>query len=98
MAEEPAPKEICAKEEQKRKGNEEYRKQLGKRMAYDGGLEKLTLKQGKDAIDEMLENTIPFMKETGGGWSVCLDHRVVEGTKLADFQYYIDRVREMVKL
>ncbi len=55
------------------------------------------MKQGRGAIDEMLERTIPFMKETGGGWTVCLDHRVVEGTKLADFQYYVDRVREMIK-
>ncbi len=74
-----------------------YRKLLGKGMAYDGGLEKQTLKRGRDAIDEMLENTIPFMKETGGGWSVCLDHRVVSGTKLSDFRYYVDRVRELAK-
>ncbi len=66
-------------------------------MAFDGGLEKLNVRKGRDAIDEMLESTIPFMKETGGGWSVCLDHRVLESTELADFQYYVDRVREMVK-
>ena len=36
------------------------------------------------------------MKETGGGWCVALDHRVVHDTPLADFQYYVDRVREMI--
>ena len=72
-----------------------YRRQFGKEMAYDGGLDKRVLTRGREAIDEMLENTIPFMKETGGGWIVCLDHRVVQGTRLADFQYYLDRVREM---
>jgi hypothetical protein len=45
----------------------------------------------------MLEKAIPFMKETGGGWIVCLDHRVVNGTPLADFQYYVERVRELSK-
>lgn len=74
-----------------------YRKELGRNMAYDGGLEKQTLKHGRDAIDRMLDETIPFMKETGGGWSVCLDHRVVEGTRLDDFKYYVSRVREMIK-
>ena len=75
----------------------EYRKHFGKTMAYDGGLDKRTLLEGRDAIDAMLERTIPFMKDTGGGWTVCLDHRVIEGTKLADFQYYVDRVREMIR-
>lgn len=73
-----------------------YRKMLGHRMAFDGGLEKNTLLNGRDAIDEMLESKIPFMKSTGGGWSVCLDHRVLEGTKLADFEYYVSSVRKMV--
>ncbi|MFH1615590.1 MAG: uroporphyrinogen decarboxylase family protein [Planctomycetota bacterium] len=75
----------------------EYRGQFGNKMAYDGGLNKLTLKQGRDAIDKMLENTIPFMKETGGGWSVCLDHRVVEGTRLDDFKYYVACARKMIR-
>lgn len=75
----------------------EYRRWFGKTMAYDGGLEKQTLTKGRDAIDAMLEGVIPFMKETGGGWIISLDHRVVPGTPLADFQYYIRRVRELAK-
>jgi hypothetical protein len=75
----------------------EYRKIFGKRMAYDGGLEKQTLRKTRKDIDEMLEKTIPFMKATGGGWSVCLDHRVLEGTPLENFQYFVSRTREMVK-
>lgn len=72
-----------------------YRRQFGQRMAYDGGLDKRILTQGRDAIDVMLERTIPFMKGSGGGWVVCLDHRVIQGTPLADFQYYLDRVRDL---
>jgi len=75
----------------------EYRKQFGRKMAYDGGLDKLTLTKGRDAIDAMLDAYIPFMKEHGGGWIVCVDHRVVKGTPLADFQYYVDRVRRMIR-
>jgi len=74
-----------------------YRRKFGRTMAYDGGLDKRILTIGRDAIDDMLENTIPFMKETGGGWIVCIDHRVIKGTSLADFQYYVNRVHEMVK-
>jgi len=74
-----------------------YRKRFGKTMAYDGGLDKRVLTQGREAIDQMLELTIPFMKETEGGWIVALDHRVIKGTPLADFQYYVAQVRRMAK-
>lgn len=72
-----------------------YRKRFGRAMGYDGGLDKRILLQGRPAIDAMLERTIPFMKETGGGWTISLDHRVLAGTPLAEFQYYVDRVRAM---
>ena len=74
----------------------QYRRRMGAEMAYDGGLDKRVLALGRAAIDQMLEATIPFMKETGGGWIVCVDHRIVPGTPLGDFQYYVDRVREMI--
>ena len=74
-----------------------YRRQFGKQVAFGGGLDKRVLTQGREAIDRMLEGTIPFMKETGGGWCIGLDHRALSGTPLADFQYYVDRVRQMNK-
>ena len=40
-----------------------YRQRFGNRMAYDGGLDKRVLTQGRDAIDAMLGSTIPYMKE-----------------------------------
>ncbi len=72
-----------------------YRRRFGHTIAYDGGLDKLVLPQGQDAINDMLNRIIPFVKETGGGWIVCLDHRVVKGTSLKNFEYYINRVRQM---
>ena len=74
-----------------------YRRRLEQTMAYDGGLDKRVLTKGREVIDAMLASTIPFIKDTGGGWIVCLDHRVIKGTPLADFQYYVNQVREMVK-
>ena len=40
---------------------------------------------------------IPFMKETGGGWVISPDHRVIKETSLSDFQYFIDRAKELAK-
>jgi len=45
----------------------------------------------------MLENTLPFMKQNGGGWIVCLDHLVINGPPLADFQYYLEEVKKRIK-
>jgi len=72
------------------------RRRFGRAMAYDGGLDKRVLTEGREAIDAMLDRTIPFIKGTGGGWCVSLDHRVIRGTPLADFQHYVDRAREMI--
>jgi uroporphyrinogen-III decarboxylase len=74
-----------------------YREQYGRRMAFDGGLDKRVLLQGADAIEQMLEQTIPPMKASGGGWIACLDHRVLEGSKLDDFRFFADRLHQMVK-
>ncbi len=73
-----------------------FRRRFGRRMAFDGGLDKRVLRDGRVAIDAMLERTIPPMKASGGGWIVCLDHRVLDGTRLDDFRYFVDRTREMI--
>lgn len=75
----------------------EYRRKYGRRLAFSGGLDKRVLTQGRREIDAMIEGTVPPMMETGGGWVVSLDHRVVPGTPLADFEYFVDRVREMTR-
>lgn len=73
-----------------------YRKQFQKTMAFDGGLNKLVLPKGKEAIERMLQSIVPYMKDSGGGWIACLDHRIVRETSLSDFTYYIDRLKELV--
>ena len=34
-------------------------------------------------------------RTAGGGRIVNLDHRAIPGTKLADLEYYLDRVRRL---
>ena len=72
-----------------------YRQEFGTSMAYFGGLDKRVLAKGRDSIGAMLEGAVPPMMKSGGGWVVSLDHRVVPGTKLAHFIYYLDRVAEL---
>ncbi len=70
------------------------RREHGTRMAYAGGVDKLVLPLGKEAIDRELDQKIPFMLEAGG-YLPTLDHRVVLETSLAEFAYYVKRVREL---
>jgi uroporphyrinogen-III decarboxylase len=64
-------------------------------MAFMGGLDKLILPEGKQAIDHELESKIPAMLELGG-YLPSLDHRVVVETSLLQFGYYVKRVRELM--
>jgi uroporphyrinogen decarboxylase len=79
-----------------RAGNDivELREEHGTRMAYTGGIDKLLLPHGTQAIDEELERKIPVMMQRGG-YLPSLDHRVVVETSLSDFAYYVKRVREL---
>jgi uroporphyrinogen decarboxylase len=74
-----------------------YRKRFGEKLSYDGGLDKQVLLEGRDAVDAMLERVFPAMKASGGGWVAALDHRVVRGTTLADFEHYVRRCRELAR-
>ncbi|MCK4590601.1 MAG: hypothetical protein KAT86_02525, partial [Candidatus Latescibacteria bacterium] len=69
--------------------------QYGRQMAFTGGLDKLVLPQGKQAIDRELESKIPAMLELGG-YLPSLDHRVVVETSLLQFGYYVKRVWELM--
>ena len=60
-----------------------------------GGIDKLILPDGKQAIDRELESKIPAMLELGG-YIPSLDHRVVVETSLLQFGYYVKRVRELM--
>jgi uroporphyrinogen decarboxylase len=59
-----------------------------------GGLDKRELAKGRAAIDRELEAKLPAMFKRGG-YLPTMDHHVPPEVSYADFQYYLERVREL---
>ena len=72
---------------------EAIRKKFGKELLIQGGLDKLVLEKGRDAIDAEIQRHIPLMKE--GGFVMMPDHIITPGVPLDDYKYYIDRIRSL---
>lgn len=73
----------------------QVRKQYGRRVNMLGGIDKHVLRQDKAAIRRELEYKLqPLMRE--GGMVFGLDHRIPNGTPLANYRYYVDTAREML--
>ncbi len=68
-------------------------KKYGRELRIVGGYDKLALEQGRDAIDAELRKHIPAMRH--GGYIVMPDHLITPGVPLADYRYYLERVREL---
>jgi len=76
----------------------EIRKKYGKRLAIRGGINKFALARGKEEIRNELEYKMqPFMIEQGGT-VFGLDHRIVNGTTVENYRYYVNLGREMLNL
>jgi uroporphyrinogen-III decarboxylase len=62
-----------------------------------GGLDKFALTKGPAAIKTELEYKMqPLMQQ--GGLVFGLDHRIVNGTPLENYRYYVDAGRAMLNL
>ena len=73
------------------------RKKYGQRLAMKGGIDKFAVKAGKEAIRAELEYKMqPLMRE--GGLVFGLDHRIVNGTPLETYRFYVDAGRKMLGL
>lgn len=72
----------------------EIRKRQPK-LALIGGIDKLTLSRTRADIDKELEK-IPPLLETGG-YIPALDHRVQPDVPMANYQYYVERKREILE-
>lgn len=59
-----------------------------------GGIDKMAIARGKEAIDSHLESIIPFMRERGG-YIPTFDHGVPNEVSLNDYLYYRKRVVEL---
>ncbi len=71
----------------------ELRRRYGRELRIIGGYNKLALEKGRAAIDAELERRLPLMKE--GGFLLAPDHLITPGVPLADYLYYLDRVRQL---
>lgn len=74
----------------------EVRKKYGKRLAFYGGIDKHVLRQSQNAIVEELEYKIPSMVATGGS-VIALDHRIPNGTPLANYRFYIKTAWDIIE-
>ncbi len=73
----------------------QLRKTYGRRLAMSGGIDKHVLRQNRAAIQRELEYKLqPLMRE--GGIVFGLDHRIPNGTPLANYRFYVDTAREML--
>lgn len=73
----------------------DIRAEFGQQLAFYGGLDKHVLRQGIEQIDAELERKIPPMLASGG-CVLGLDHRVPNGTPLANYKHYVNKVWELI--
>ena len=72
---------------------EAMRQKFGKELLIVGGFDKLVLEKSREAIDAEIEAHMELMKE--GGFMMMPDHFITPGTPLANYQYYLDRMRRL---
>jgi uroporphyrinogen-III decarboxylase len=73
----------------------ELRKKYGNKIAFKGGIDKFVLRQTKEKIKKELEYKMqPLMQK--GGIAFGLDHRILDGTPLENYRYYVDLGREIL--
>ncbi|MDP7399437.1 MAG: uroporphyrinogen decarboxylase family protein [Lentisphaeria bacterium] len=70
-----------------------FRKKYGRELRIIGGLNKHALEEGREAIDAEIERRVPLMRD--GGFIVLPDHYITPATSLADYKYYLDRIRTL---
>lgn len=69
------------------------RKRFGRELLLMGGVDKIALIKGKDAIDKELERIAPVVNE--GGYIPHVDHRVPPDVSLKNYLYYLRRKKEI---
>ncbi|MBM7582069.1 uroporphyrinogen decarboxylase [Caldicoprobacter guelmensis] len=65
----------------------------GKDLRIMGGVDKMVLAQGKEAIKEYLESLVPLVER--GGYIPFCDHRCPPNVKPEDYLYYLDLKEEL---
>jgi len=65
------------------------REEHGEKVLLLGGVDKMALIAGKDAIDRELERLHPLVGR--GGYLPCVDHRVPPDVTYENYLYYLER-------
>jgi hypothetical protein len=71
------------------------RKEYGDSILLLGGVDKLALIAGKEAIDREIERLLPLVKT--GRYIPCLDHRVPADVTLENYLYYLRRKEALLR-
>jgi hypothetical protein len=72
------------------------RETYGSRLAFMGGIDKHVIRRSQEEIVAELEYKIPPMVRTGG-CVLSLDHRIPNGTPLANYRFYIEKAWEIME-
>ena len=75
----------------------EIRGKYGKRVCLKGGIDKYVLRKNKDDIRRELEYKL-CGATMGGGTIFALDHRIPNGTPVANYRYYAALGRKLLNL
>jgi len=70
-----------------------FRQRYGRELRIIGGFNKLALEKGPKEIDAEIARRLPLMTE--GGFVLQPDHAITPDTPLANYRYYIERIREL---
>lgn len=69
------------------------RRKFGRELRMFGGIDKMALTKGREAIDTEIARRVPLMKD--GGFVPLPDHMLVPGTPLEDYRYYLKKLGEV---
>jgi hypothetical protein len=70
------------------------RQRFGRDLRLFGGVDKMELAKGKEAIDRHLAEMVPLIEE--GGFIPTVDHTVSPDVSLENFKYYIKRKMDLL--
>jgi hypothetical protein len=73
----------------------QLRSRYGRKLAFVGGLDKHVVRRSREEIVAELEYKIPPMVRTGG-CVLGLDHRIPNGTPLANYRFYLQKAWEIM--
>jgi len=64
-------------------------------LKFIGAFNKLSIAQGKEAIDKEFQRILPVIRQ--GGYIPGSDHQVAPSTSIEDYKYYISKLKEIMK-